>query len=626
MTVVKGKQVRDGTWGPVRASPGRLLAIAWCAAALLAVVLPALRPSPAEPSPASATVRTFLVVALVTAVLLGPGLAMRTYGRQGTAASLGWLILPGGGLLVATGLAAWVLARWISPATTCRIALGPETLVLLGLAVASLWRRVSVEAPDVTAVAVVFLLLLIGVGRDLYSLGPPGELYGGFISRTYEATIFPDSRISYHVVQLVAHGASPYGRLAQSLLAPWTFGARGPLAGLAAAPIVLTAGARVPATLPDQPWMPFDPQGFAAYRLAIETFAAFGLLSVFSLVRRLTSSRVALFALVLTATTPFVVHETYYTWPKLIGAAMVILAAEQVLLRRPLRAGLLVGVAYLLHPSGLVWLPVLLIVALLVVWRQPDSRGVPVVLGSWAATLAGALSIVLAWQLLNRGDHGGSLGQGQFLSYPFDVDNQPAQSLTAWIDWRLQTLSDTLIPFHQLLTGTLQQYTWPRGQPVRTVVRLGLGYWGTLPLGAGILFFPMLVFGIGKALIRYPFVTVGCVLLPFIGFVVFWGSFDPGLMSQGLQAWLLGTLAIYSWARSCPRWWPVRIERWILVLRVPEIAFMILFPTLWTQRRLLSASHPVTDVVGLAAMAVGLAGLLWFTWRVTGSGDVRPLK
>lgn len=603
----------EQVWGSPRATPGRIVVIAWSLAAIAGLVVPAVLPPSERPSPVSATARTLLVVAVVTTVLIGPGLAMRVYRPRGADASLGWLMLPGGAVLVGTGLLAWVLAHRIGAGTTCQIVLGPVTVVLSGLAIASLWHRGgSLGRPDVTAIAIVLLLLLIGVARCLYSLGPPGELYGAFISRTYEATIIPDSRISYHVVQLVANGAPPFGGLAHRLFRPYTFASRGPLTGLAAAPIVLTAGARVPSSLPDQPWVPFDQQGFAAYRLAMETFAAFALLSLYSLVRRVSSSRTAVFALVLAATTPFVVHEVYFTWPKLATAGMVLLAAEQVLRRRPLRAGLLAGMSDLVHPSGLVWLPVLLILAVLVLWPQGRSNRALPVLRSWAATLAGACAVVVAWQLIVWGHS----GQGRFLPYLLEAGSRLGQGFTAWVDWRLQTLADTLIPFHQLLTDSTQPYTWPPGQHARVAVRLGLGYWGTLPLGAGILFYPILVFGIGKSLLRHPYVTLGCVLLPFIGFAVYWGSVDLGLLQAGMHAWLLGTLAVYAWVRSQPGRWPARLERWILVLRVPEVAFMILFPAAWSHQRLVSVAHPATDLVALGALSVGLAGLLCILWRV----------
>lgn len=113
--------------------------------------------------------------------------------------------------------------------------------------------------------------------------GPPGELYGGAMSRTLEVGQRSDSRISFHVVQLVAHGSSPYSDVGRSYFHPWSFSDRGPLAGLVAAPLVLISGASVPQTMPDQPWSPFDREGFAAYRLAMSALAVTCLTALFAL-------------------------------------------------------------------------------------------------------------------------------------------------------------------------------------------------------------------------------------------------------------------------------------------------------------------------------------------------------
>jgi hypothetical protein len=75
------------------------------------------------------------------------------------------------------------------------------------------------------------LALGIAIGRSLWSLSPPGELYGGTIYRTLEASDRPDSRISYHVVELVANGNSPFGRVAQSYFFPIPSRAAGPFRG-----------------------------------------------------------------------------------------------------------------------------------------------------------------------------------------------------------------------------------------------------------------------------------------------------------------------------------------------------------------------------------------------------------
>ena len=143
--------------------------------------------------------------------------------------------------------------------------------------------------------------------------------------------------------------------------------------------------------------MPFDPQGFMAFRIAAMTFAATSLLSLWTVVRRLGGVRAARFALLLGATTPFLVHEIWFTWPKLFAASFVVLAVVALIDRRPLAAGLLGGIAYLTHPGALIFLPALFAIAL---WplvgahlRRPQIRPAAlVVVGAVGASTAGAWS------------------------------------------------------------------------------------------------------------------------------------------------------------------------------------------------------------------------------------------
>ena len=101
-----------------------------------------------------------------------------------------------------------------------------------------------------------------------------------------------------------------------------------------------------------------------AYRLAMMSFAAIAFLALWDLVRRLAGRRGAYFAVLLAATTPFLVHEVWFTWPKMVAAAMVLLAAICVIQRRPLQGGLLVGFGYLMHPGALLAVPTLGLIAL----------------------------------------------------------------------------------------------------------------------------------------------------------------------------------------------------------------------------------------------------------------------
>ena len=117
------------------------------------------------------------------------------------------------------------------------------------------------------ALLIVGCALGFAIARALWSLGPAGELYAGTISRTLEVGGRSDSRIPFMILQLVANGGPPTAKPAPPF-SPYNFSSRGPLAGLASTPVVLLTGGsrRRPA---EQPWRPFDPQGFMAFRLAM---------------------------------------------------------------------------------------------------------------------------------------------------------------------------------------------------------------------------------------------------------------------------------------------------------------------------------------------------------------------
>lgn len=195
------------------------------------------------------------------------------------------------------------------------------------------------------------VLAVIGVcdAKAIYSLGPVGELFHDQISRTLEIPGRSDSRLPYYVAQLAGLRKGTDSPLAHTLYATWAFSDRGELVALAAVPVTLAGPVQVLGYLPSQSWEVFDPQGFAAYRAAMTVFAASCLLFVFGLSRRFLAEKWSLFAVLVTATAPFFLHETYFTWPKLEMAAFILLAGYLALEGRFFSAGLAAGLSYLCH-------------------------------------------------------------------------------------------------------------------------------------------------------------------------------------------------------------------------------------------------------------------------------------
>jgi hypothetical protein len=545
---------------------------------------------------------------LALTLVFGPGIVLRA--ATGRGASLAFLPLPGLALLIATGSLAWLLAGELEPRATCFAVFAPALgLLLRGLLGAG--REDLLDPRERRCLLIVGCVLGLAVARALWSLGPEGELYGGTISRTLEVGDRSDSRISFIVPQLVAHGASPYSDLASSLLAPYNFSSRGPLPGLASAPVALLAGGRPPASFPEQGWQPFDAQGFMAYRLAMMVFACTAFVSVWDLTRRLAGDRAARFALLLAATTPFLVHEVWFTWPKMLAASFMLLAAIETIEARPLRAGLLAGIGYLVHPVALLSLPVLALLALWPlrhpVWGRPRVRRLLLL-------AAGVGAFLLAWRLLN----GSHYDQSGFVEYFEQAGLNLHPSLGAWLTFRLESLGNTLVPLLLPLGSGDGSSINVVGGVSPPVIHFFFQYWNALPFGVGIAFFPILLLGLWRAGRTWPWPVAATVVVPFVLFAIYWGSSSSGMLREGLQTWVLTLFVViacwqsktgFGWLRSPPL-------RALLALRSVEVLAVALVPTLATQKAVLGDPFARTDAVALLAtigFAICLGAMVWTT-------------
>jgi len=588
---------------------------------LLGLKTPSAAPSAGALLQAVDIARILTTTALVAVLVLGPGLALRAAGRQ---IRLGFLPLPGLAILVLGGSAAWAagVAGWVHPHIVSLLEFGP-LLALMPLAFARRAPRQILSAEEWRALLLVGGALGIAIGRALWSLDLPGELYAGTIYRTLEVGDRPDSRISYHVVELVANGNSPWGAAATSYFSPYNFSSRGPLAGVASAVVVLLAGGKPPAVVGTPAWSPFDPQGFMAYRLAMMTFGCTCFLSLWTLVARLGGRRAAHFAVLLAVTTPFLVHEVWFTWPKLAAASLVLLAAVSIIDRRRAQAGALIGVAYLVHPLALLSVPALVLLAL---WPlvQPRLRR-PRMLD--ALYLLGGLALfAVGWRLFN----GSHYSQSGFLSYlteagPNWTPNALSVTLGAWIDDRLVSVANTLIPLRLFFFSSADQEVNSALQACFPLCSGGsppiehffFQYWNTVPFGLGIVFFPMLLVSVWRAARKWPWAVTVAVIVPFVAFAVYWGSASTGLLREGLHAWVLTLLAVvaleqrsagFPWLRS-------RLLRGLLVLRAVEVLIVAVLPTIWTLNEDVSTQWWLTDNVALAVMVGVCAWLGVQIWR-----------
>ncbi len=555
--------------------------------------------------------RLMVTAATALAVLIGPGLTIRRL-WPARLSSLGLVWLPGFLVLIVTGLAAWMRPAHLAPQITAAALFTPAILIPLTVA---LLRGLRTSAREQAAILLLGILLAMAIGKDAYSLGPVGELNAGLTARSLEVGDRDDNRVQYHVVQVVANGVSPFSPLAKEAWAPNLFSARGPLAGLASSGVVLSAGARPP--IPDDraPWAPFDAQGYAAYRVAMAALALTIVLATYGLVRLLAGEGAALYAVGLSALTPMLIHETFFTWPKLLSGALLLVSGIGILQRRRLRAGGAASLAYLAHPVALLSVPTLLLLEI-AINRIRGRRWAAAVAGT-SLVLIGPLLGVALWHLYVGGG-----AQIDFLRYPGLVDLHPPAGIGAWVAGRWASIANTLVPLHLFLF--YRDHQWVNASrdvmpgPTPTVVQFFFLYWNTVPFAVGIVFFPLLVAGVIRFGIQRPRPFAIAVVAPFLVMSLYWGGAITGMVREGLQSWVVTLLIIFTLAvfwGAGPSWLRGNLVRVCASARVVEVWLVLLLPTLATRRRLLDPRFADSDAIALAVMTVGSIVLAVVSWR-----------
>jgi hypothetical protein len=559
--------------------------------------------------------RFLTTTALVLTLLLGPGIAVREL--SGRRIGLAFLPLPGLAILVACGILAWWAAGTVDPRVTSFAILGPVLGLMFGVLVgAGAGDFLSTEERRV--LVLVSLALGLILARSLWSLGPEGELYEGSISRTLVPEGRPDSRTSFLVTELAENGEAPYGPVGGQIFAPYNFSSRGPLPGVAVAPIVLVTGGNTFLAAPDLAWQPYDGQGFMAYRIAMISFSCLIFLALWGLVRRLAGWRAARLAVLLAICTPFLFADLWFTWPKLLAAAFVILAALMLVERHAFVAGLLVSAGYLMHPSALIGLSALGLIAL---WPLTDARlRRPHVLAA-ILLVAGVAIGFEGWKLFN-GPH---YIQESFFEYVSQAYPHYHPTASEWIAFRLHSLANTLVPMFLPLfqAGSVSINRLFGHSPF--IVHFFFQPWAGVPFGLGIVFFPLLLMSLWRAARRWPWAIFATIVVPLVVFTVYWGASITGLLREGMQAWVVALIAVVAvqQAASGFPWLDSKPVRAILSLRAVEVAALAVGATLGTRGiDPVNGIYKVTDSVAIAAILAFSVLLGVAVWRETGA--LRP--
>jgi hypothetical protein len=193
-----------------------------------------------------------------------------------------------------------------------------------------------------------------------------------------------------------------------------------------------------------------------------------------------------------------------------------------------------------------------------------------------------------------------------------------------WISDRFVSVTNTLVPMRLFFLSAHDEsinalhHSCPYLCAGRSpgVVHFFFQYWTTLPFGAGILFYALLLTSLWRAARLWTWPVLVVVVLPFAAFALYWGDASTGLLREGLQAWVLTLLIVvaleqkrsrFAWLRSSP----IRV---LLSLRAVEVFLVAVLPTLVTRHRIYDSRFQVTDLVAVGAMTalcIYLGGLIW---------------
>ncbi len=491
--------------------------------------------------------QVFATLALTLTLVWCPGLLWVPRAASETTRAM-WLLGAGPLTLAALGGLIWLLGGIVAPTV-----LGFTFVAVMWLALGTnLWWRnfaPQVSKTSARALAVSGLCALAAVARAANSDGPDGELYGGFISRSLAVGDRSDSRISYYVPQIIHRHLPPASAEAEKYFTPWTFFSRGPLAGLAATPVLFATGG-----IPVEPgpiaaeatgsyrWQRFDSAGFAAYRIVLIALASMVIFALFAVLVPFLGESWALIGSGLLALCPFGVHEIMFTWPKFEATSWVLASFLLAHQRRSTGAGVALAVGFFYHPLAALWTPFLLL------WSVGRATGsVRSLLGAAFYFAAGFGVLALPWMALGRLlphlDSSIHAGQGGFFEYFRLAEYAPA-TWALWWNSRAVSFSNTFLPFWLHVFHEDNSVIGSVHGPVGPIVKFAFGWWNTLPLGLGLVLWTIALFALTRAVRRFA-TPIGLLLVgPALLLTAYWGAYTTGLMRECGHPLLAAVIAL----------------------------------------------------------------------------------
>jgi hypothetical protein len=230
----------------------------------------------------------------------------------------------------------------------------------------------------------------------------------------------------------------------------------------------------------------------------------------------------------------------------------------------------------------------------------------------------GAALLVEGWRLFN-GHYFQQSGFLEYIGWSSVWNTHP--SVAQWLDFRWASFAGTVIPMFTPIFHPHTEWNNRLAGQSPGVVHIFDQYWTNLAFGLGLLFYPLLLSSLWRALRRWTWPILATIVIPFFFFVVYWGFDLTGLLREGLQYWVLLVIAVvaldqaargFPWLRSVP-------VRLILCVRAIEV-FAVLVALTWGTRGPVIASDTfgLSDAVAFAAMVILAALLIAVVWWETG--------
>jgi len=482
------------------------------------------------------------------------------------------------------------------------------------------WRHARFETGEKEILWIVAIVSLIAIGKTILPHAPPGALYELTISRTLEVGDRPDSRIPYHAVQVILNDLKGVDR--EALYLPYAFSSRGPLLGMIAAPFVALVANSVPQQHPNQAFKVFDPYGFMAFRVIAISLAALVFLLVADCACFFGSKSAGVISASLLSLSPFVIHEHYFTWPKLVASSYVLMGLLLICYRKLFFSGLVLGLAYLFHPIGLVGSTVVGFWHSLRLWQNKDGYflrdlfrqgtiiflGLGCVMALWFATFPDQLDTQITLEFKQ------SKG---FLHNWMSANIRGAVywDFPHWVVHRADSFLNTVVPLYMPFVNRDHPAVNTIYAPLSSgIVNFYFQYWTTWPFAMGIVLYLTTLIGFVRTVADYRNEVIALVLLPAMIFWVFWGGASTGLMREGLHfTFLIFFVFLGLMLEKRPE--NFSLFRFIVLssygrfLIALEIYGVLLLPTYY-ESGVKFSSLQLNDIVGLSLIFFGVIVLV----------------